>query len=575
MFCISCGRPLGETARFCPHCGAEQPPREAAAPRPAPPAEPAAKPAGPVPLRGTATAVAPPPAVRPAPPPKTGRKRRVPLAAKVLLSLVLLLAGTLFGLRAVLGYLNGPDRTIHRFVEAVQAQDADALRSVVSLRGGALELNGDTLAPFFAAYGVDEGALEALREQLLEDLAVLKQGFVPLGRGGVRLVRSGGPLFDGYKVELTCRSVALSSEFDGTNLILEGASYRVGREPQYVPLLPGVYSASSSYVDPATGITLENEAAPRRIGTERAAVHCAFDYRGAWLQTNVPDLKLTALAIDGQPYAGDLSRLNPQAGFSLAPVQADSEITVSFTAAGLPFQRTFRMAEGTYCLLEAGLRTVTLSAAQPELEVLEVLVGETSCTGALRPLALSRGFQLGPVPPESTILVRFSLAGMEFERSFPASDGRCLLAPDLPEDLRAQGEALACNLALLLIQLECSRDLDLLLQLEAAWGQSSPEFVSQWAERIRAEAAEMEEDGTYALFEDLAVRSVTSEAPVSASERITLSCTVETSSTALTQYLWSTGEAIRGTGGVSFPPVTVTLAYEDGQWRALSAGWET
>ena len=581
MFCIFCGGPLEDAARFCPHCGAEQSLPEAAAPSPARPvpAEPARSrnasgPLRPVP-RAAGVAVAPPPVSEPvSPPPEGRRKRRVPLAVKILVPLFLLLVGTLFGLRTVLGYLNGPDRTIRRFVEAVRSQDAESLRSAAVLSDGGLELSDAALAPFFSAYSQRPEALDALQARLLEDRTVLEHGRVPLGRDGVRLVKRGNLLFDSYKVELSCCSVALSSEFEGTSLLLGGTEYRVGTEPQYIQLLPGVYSASASYVDPATGFALESGAVPRSIGASRAAVHCSFDYRGAWLQTGVPDLVLTALAVGGQPYAGDLSRLDPQAGFSLSPVGAESEISVSFTAAGLPFQRTFRMAEGSYCLLEAGLQTVTLSAAQPELEILAVFVDGAPCTGALRPLALSQGFQLGPVPAGSAIRVQFSLAGMEFEQSFPASHGRCLLSADLPADLRAQGEALASDLALLLIQLESSRDLELLPQLDALCGQSSPEFVSRWAERIRSEAAEMEETDTYTLFEDLAVSSVVSGAPVFAPGRAVLSCTVETVSTAVSEYRWGTDEAIRGTSGVSFPPVTVELACGDGQWQVLDARWE-
>lgn len=374
MFCVSCGKQLEDGAMFCEHCGAKQ---EAA---------PAAAPVIPTAPAGAAPGVAAAPAAA-----------KKPMDPKTKLALIIVAAVVVvfFGLKAILGSINAPDKTIGKFLEAIRNQDVDAFNKVATVQMEMMELNEETLAPFFAAYSTSTDAMTAFQQDLMADLQSLNTTGIANGNGFMRLTKKSNFLFDSYKVELTPVDVTFWSEFDGTEVSFGPYTVTAGTDGMAtVTMLPGLYNGEAT-VTADTGVDLDLTITNRAIGRDLVGVYYAtssssaasewngsygggdlnvnleFAYSNAYIESANRVMELKAIYIDGVEYTGDLSVYQEDFyyGFYFGPVKADSEVRVVATAYGLDFEKTSNMNEDTsvYVRMELSedLQNEAMAIAEP------------------------------------------------------------------------------------------------------------------------------------------------------------------------------------------------------------------
>ncbi len=399
MFCISCGKEIEDGSLFCEHCGAKQ--EEAPAAEQQAPSTPAAED-----KRAAAPQGAPvtqDPSVTPigaAAAPTAVAKKPMSPKTKLILAIVVGVVVLFFVLKAILNSINDPNKTINKFIDSIRNQDTDAFLQVVTLPSTVSEedfaLTEESVAPFFAGYSGSD-ALSSFQNTLMEDLTYLNRGIVAPGDGFIRLVENSNFLFSSYEVEITPITATLYSEFEGTVLTMAGSEYTVGYDGVAVQLLPGFYSGSATYTSADTGVTLTTEFTDYNISSYDNYLNVEFDYVSAYIEASSSALELESIDIDGTAYAGDLSELDFYYGFSIGPVNADSEIRVVATAYGMEFEQTFSMAESTRCYFtvtlpddvqEAAVALVTelvptwlqvrYSYSQSALDALVSAYGETS-----------------------------------------------------------------------------------------------------------------------------------------------------------------------------------------------------
>lgn len=340
-FCVFCGKPLEEDAVFCEYCGAKQTPDVQPLP-----GEPAA-----VLSQG---AVTPPPAgeggygsvCAPSAP-----RKPLPKGAKIALIAAAAVVVLLVGLHLVLGAIFTPQKTVNSFVDAIRAKDGNTLRSVATLYSPAGEeageLSDELLAPFFAYYSKNNGALDSYMHVLEEDMDNLERGKTSTGNGFLRLVEKKHLLYATYQVEMTLQTFQVSSEFDGTQATIAGESFEVGSDAPYrLDLLPGVYSAQATYTSPETGITLNSTVDETPLTSNGDSIYFSFDYSSLWVGASDSSYEITALSINGVPYQGDLTKFST--GCELYPIAAGSKLEATIKVGDLDFTAAYDMAEDGY-----------------------------------------------------------------------------------------------------------------------------------------------------------------------------------------------------------------------------------
>ena len=492
MFCTSCGKELEEGSALCKFCGARQDPEERAL-----------KEAG----RQLEQSTSAPSQTGEQPPQPEGQsapaagapkeKKPLPWNSKLALIGLACVVTAAVALKLALGAVSAPHKTINKFLLAIQTRDGGLLASVTEVLGGKIELSETTLEPFFAAYSEDDGAWSQLQSKLLEDLACIDQGLTAQpGESFVRLVEYANPLFSTYKVELTPVNARLYSEFDGTKLTLGGTEYTASTEGTQVKLLPGRYSGTATYLSEETGVELTREFTDENISQAGSELWCWFDYTSAELETNYPDVTVTAITVDGRGYTGDLSQCDPYHG----------------------------------------------------------------------------GFPVYPVGVESTVQVTFTLAGMEFKQDFHMEDdSSCWLEPDISDDLRAEGEKTAADVAQLIMQLTSSYDTALVARLRSTYGETSPDFAAEWEKTIQGQRAYFDQRAgytglyEYSVYNDLTAGTVDSSLGFD-NGIISLECEVPLTYSSKSYYDWATGEPRDDYNYSGSSLVTVDMIYANGHW---------
>lgn len=555
MYCSSCGKPIDAGSQFCEHCGARQetePPQQTFVP---PPAD----------FGTTApvdTTVPVGTAVQPVEKKPMSRKTKIILGA-VAGVVVLVLA-----LRAILGAVFDPNKTISQFLEAVQNRDAEALRSVavaVTSGGENVELTDEMLAPFFEAYSGRESTLDSMGTALREDLSYLNRGVPSQRDGAFQLVVDSNPLFSIYKVQFTPIYVPLHSEFDGTQVTLGGTEYQVSGEAAEALLLPGQYTGTATYKDPETNVVLRTDYDYRIAGTYDE-MYFYFDYCSAYLYCGYDGLTVKELAVDGKPYGGSLDELNTGSygEMSLGPLSWESEVRATCSYNGLEFERTFQMSDSTYCELEPGY--VYLAGRYSGMEIKSITIDGAAYAGSLDWNG-SRRLYVAPVDVGSEISVQFSLNGLDFEDTFTVEtiSEEFTLEPTLGDGVQEAGESMAADAVLLIVQSMYTRDRVAFGQFVTNYSASSPEMMEQWEESLRGyvEEPDANPNATYEAFSGLEANVISSDLDF---DGMRLGCEVEVSWDSSVTYHCHSGEQL-GDDGEGSLRASVELFYEDGQWH--------
>lgn len=361
MFCTSCGKQIPDGSPFCEYCGAKQE------------AEPAPAPQGAQPMQSAPTGAAPvsfgaPPMGMAAP----VEKKPMSTGTKVALILLAVLAAAYFGGREVLKSMYDPAKTINKFVEAISAQDGEALRSVTKVYQDEIELSDEALKPFFEAFSKNNNSLTEFRDVLNDDLRELNAGTIATGDGFLCLKKTDHWLYSSYDIEITPLTVSLVSEFDGAVITLGGANYTTGERPVSATLMPGKYSGSAKCTVPATGVELNtdfevallpyqnsyrydsdtpwNEYLYYDRSSQKLTVNYA--YTSVYLEASQELTQLEEILIDGTAY--DLNSIDGSIyyGFYIGPLTYNNEITVKTNTCGFEQTNTFNTADTTYYYIE-------------------------------------------------------------------------------------------------------------------------------------------------------------------------------------------------------------------------------
>jgi len=274
------------------------------------------------------------------------------------------LAIVLVGAKAAAGALFGPDKTINRFITAVQSGDAEALRKSVVVTGEDVELTDESAKAFMAGYGSSD-RLTSIQKLLMEDAAKLDNGLAVTESRSIRLAKKSYGLFSVYSVEITPVPATFFSEFDNVKLTIAGEEYTIGHEGTHVLMIPGLYSGSASYTDPNTGAHLETTLTDQRISApatsankdyatanEMAGINVTFDYVYLYVEGASQALTLKEIYIDGNKYTGSTDDFTLYGGFSLGPLNYESKVKVVAEAFGLEFEREVDLSVEDYCYID-------------------------------------------------------------------------------------------------------------------------------------------------------------------------------------------------------------------------------
>jgi len=287
----------------------------------------------------------------------------MPLAAKIALIAVAALVVLVVALKAILTSVNDPVKTINRFTEAIRTENAEQLMGVTTVFDDQVELSEEALAPFFEAYSEDTGSINSFQSKLTEDLEYLKKGQSAPLDGFLRLVAYPNILFTSYKVEITPIRAMLYSEFDNTQVTIAGQQQTVGMDGTSATLLPGTYSATATYTDPVTGVTLDTTVDACTFSNRSDSMNVYFTYTTAYVEASTDAMELTGIWVDDKEYTGDLSQLDFYYGFPLSPVKEDSVIRVTASAYGMDFEQTLNMQESDSLYIEPELSEALLQEA--------------------------------------------------------------------------------------------------------------------------------------------------------------------------------------------------------------------
>lgn len=207
------------------------------------------------------------------------------------------------------------------------------------------------------------------------------------------------------------------------------------------------------------------------------------------------------------------------------------------------------------------------------LTLVKVAVDGHPYTGDISEFGSYGDVTIFPVNPESKIDVTYSVSGLEFNESFTVSDVgyEYCLEPELPSDVRAAGEAMAGNVAVIVAQLRGSYNPDLIPYLTEACGNGSPDFVRWWT-NYAAEQMEYYSGSYYSfpLYTGLTASSVSSDVYFN-SEGITMDCSVSVKYDSYAYYWWDDYTPTGSHYGSGSTRINVELAYRNGQWEVLSS----
>ena len=251
-FCAECGSPLEEGARFCGECGA---PVEEQVPEKVPEA---AQTQTPVfePVSGAPVALK--------------EKKPLPKWLKPAVLAALAVAVALAGTSLILRSANTPEKTMEKFLSAMEAGELGALNKVAYVDGDELELTEQTAQPMFRLYASNKDFRNRLENTLEEDVDLLNSGESAEGKL-VTLEEKKGFLHTSYQVVLHLCDVNIYSSFGAVTVTLDnGRSFTIpsngsvpaddsdtvyakeyadvyGQDYLLTQILPGLYDVQYTY----------------------------------------------------------------------------------------------------------------------------------------------------------------------------------------------------------------------------------------------------------------------------------------------------------------------------------------
>ena len=336
MFCTSCGKQIEDGSGFCEFCGARQ---ETA------PQQSAGAAQGGAPVQTPVTAVQEPVASAAPPAPKKPMSKKT----KIILAAIAAVVVVVVALKLILSSVFSAENTITKFINAVREQDAGAVASTATVYLDQMELNEDTLAPFFAAFSADNATLVSWQENLLAQMNTqqYQQGMAGMAAsdtssvGMLTLVDNSNILFDSYKIQIKPVNLSLYTGFEGVTATVGSLEpVAVEGENISVTILPGQYDISASCTAETTGAELSMEDSQRF--TFDTSYDIYFDVVDMEIDT-YSYIDITGVTIDGKAYAGEISNY-----IYLSPLNSGSEVVVTAEAFGESFEETFIAGEDYY-----------------------------------------------------------------------------------------------------------------------------------------------------------------------------------------------------------------------------------